>query len=321
MTRILVTGYGWTGSSALYDMFKEYKNTCVIPHEFDDFRAQNVIGDIVNDKLNGLDSIKVSKSLRSGSLLYILQFIIRGSVSDKLWPKKLKGYRIDRKSSFKMGVRLLKERRIYNKFTKKIISSNSQNSISLASSWIDEVIKIHNPESLKYIVFDQPIIYDNHSDIWPTIFGDAKLILICRNPLDQMGAVLRDGSHFLRPVPWKVEFLFGRDSFENRPIMFFMDTTKDRYHLITEIYKKLGSNKMLVVKFESLVNNYEYTKNKIEIFTGLKSENHINSFKYFDYTKSQINVNARAALCQRTLVKAKEIEPFYRKMIIDVNAI
>jgi hypothetical protein len=318
--KILVSGYGWTGSTAVIDMFKEYNSISVIPHEFDDFRTPGAIGDAIYSKLND-QKVNIGPSRRSASIAYILKFIMRGVVPNSLWPKSMKGKSIDRGYSLKLGLDLFKERGLYKKCINNISDASSEDEVfAIASNWIESVARIYSKDN-SFVAFDQPIIYDCHGVFWPKVFNNYKLIVISRNPLDQMGSILRDAPYFIRPVPWNVEFLYGRDSYKNRPLSFFMETTLERYTLISETYNRIGAENMLVVQFESLVNDYKATKKSIESFIGVNSADHSKVFEYFKPDESKARLVARGELCDATYAKAEKLEKTYLNMLLDVNAI
>ena len=85
--KILVSGYGWAGSTALSQMFCEYEDISVIPNEFDDFRRPGAIGDAMHSKLN--DQKFDSKPSRRFEAMknYLIPFFIRGLVPNIFWPK------------------------------------------------------------------------------------------------------------------------------------------------------------------------------------------------------------------------------------------
>mgnify|MGYP006061833103 FL=1 len=136
-----------------------------------------------------------------------------------------------------------------------------------------------------------------------------------------MGSILRDAPQLIEAPNWYTKFVYGCDSYVNRPLAFFMDTTSDRYKLITNTYQRIGPENMLVVQFESLVNNYEVTKDNIERFIGINGEKHTTAFKHFKPFESKKRLIARDVLCEATYSKALAMEKDYSKMIEDVNAI
>ena len=319
--KILVSGYGWTGSSALIQMFTEYENISVIPNEFDDFRIPGAVGDAIHSKLSSQEFHSVPSSRFDSMRNYIFPFFIRGLVPDVLWPKSIRGGSSTRKESLRIAISYLRENALYNKCITAIAEAHSKEDVfKSASQWIERITNLYSSNS-KYIVFDQPILYDCHKEYWPKVFENSKLILIARNPLDQMGSILRDAPQLLQAPNWYVGFLYGRDSFVNRPLAFFMETTLERYKGITDTYDRIGPENMLVVQFDSLVNNYEVTKNRIESFVGIDSEKHTAPFKSFRPDESRAKLIAREALCDLTYKKASGMEAAYSKMIKNVNAI
>ena len=319
--QILVSGYGWTGSTALIQMFNEYGDISVIPNEFDDFRTPGAIGDAIHSKLSNQE-IHSKPSRRFGCMKnYIFPFFIRGLIPDIFWPKSIRGGSTSREESFKLAINLTRENTLYKKCLAAISGAHSKEAVfKIASGWIERVTNLYLNNS-KYIVFDQPILYDCHEEYWPKVFENSKLILIARNPLDQMGSILRDAPQLLKAPNWYVGFLYGRDSYVNRPLGFFMETTLERYKLISDTYHRVGPDNMLVVQFENLVNNYEITKNRIESFVGIDPKEHTKPFKYFRPDESKSRLAARETLCEATHVKAHGMEKEYSKMIKNVNAI
>jgi hypothetical protein len=318
--KILVSGYGWTGSGALRDMLQEYRSISIIPREFDDFRIPGAVGDVIFGKIHSQEVI-VGPSIKSASIAYMSKFITRGLIPDFLWPNSFKGKGVTRAYALKLGVRLLRERGLYKNCLKNISdASNEYEVFKAGSDWIDSVASLYSGDA-PFVVFDQPIIYDCHGELWPKIFSNARLILVTRNPLDQMGAILREGPQFIRPVPWNVEFLYGRDAYKNRPLSFFMETTLERYSLISETYNRIGADNMLVIKFESLINDYEETKKHVEKFIGISPADHAKVFEHFNPDDSKLGMDTRGELCSATYAKAVKLEEKYLNMLSDVNAV
>ena len=164
-------------------------------------------------------------------------------------------------------------------------------------------------------------LFDCYLDYWPKVFSGAKLILVSRNPLDQMGSVLIDGKHLLEAPNWSVRFLYGRDAYTNRSLEFFMETTLQRYKYISETYDRLGDQNMLVVQFENLVNSYQKTKGEIETFLGLDPADHASPLSNFRPDESREGLISRGGLCDRTKAKAQEMEKQYQNMIDHTKAI
>ena len=319
--KILVNGYGWTGSTALVQMFSEYAEVSVIPNEFDDFRVPGAIGDVMDWKLREQE-IHSNPSRRFDCMKsYLFPFFIRGLVPDGLWPKLARGGATTRKEALMIAVNYIREFFLYKKCITGISAAASKQEVfEIASGWIEKIVGLYSHKS-RHVVFDQPILFDCHTDYWPKVFDGSKLILLARNPLDQMGSILKDGSQLLEAPNWYVGFLYGRDSHVNRPLEFFMQTTLERYKFIMDTYEKIGPENMLVVQFENLVKNYEVTKSQIEHFSGIDCQQHVLPLKHFKPDESEARLNARGVLCEVTRIKAQEMEKDYLKMIEYTNAI
>ena len=319
--KILVNGYGWTGSTAMVQMLSEYCSIGVVPNEFDDFRVPGGIGDAIRQKNSG-EGVQSGTSVRFQNMKrYLLPFLVRGLVPDFFWPVSARGGSFNRRDAYATVLNYIREYFFYEECKKQISRAADEDEVfRAASEWIESIVALYGRES-DFIVFDQPVIFDCFTEYWSDVFSGFKMILVARNPLDQMGTILRDGLHLIEAPNWSVRFVYGRDRYVNRPLEFFMETTMQRYQYIVSAYENLGSSNMLVVRFESLVNSYHETKEIIEDFLDINPTTHATPQTQFRPIDSRARITARDMLCERSLAKARGMQDRYDEMLQLTNAI
>lgn len=249
---ILVAGLFYSGSSAVYDLLKQYSNIGIVPGEFDDFRRKGMIGDHLTGKI----------------------------AAD--YPSNLKNM------SIKMGDFAERMETVETVIEKFALAKNYKESISK-----------HFAKSKEFVLFDQPIFYNLHDDVWPSFFEPFKLIVVYRDFYDQVADLIKQHIYLDIETPTRsMVSLFG-DSREGA-VKYEIFNALSRYESALRLQQLHGEDKVCLVSFESLVNDYENQKKKIEEFIGLDPDSCKFEKKYFNPLDSVKNIGiADSVLTER----------------------
>ena len=191
---ILIMGTLATGSSALVDMLTEYTNINVLPYEFNDFRKAG----FVSDQLSYDSSLNypnvIDKEIQFVNFRWELIYkskiwkLLSSRTLDKIWEKefknkKLKAYKNSLIELF--HVVFLKE---LNNSLKSDIPYSKK--IELANEWIHKVGSVY-PSRYDFTLFNQALHPWSDINIWTRVFSPFKLIIVYRDPKDQLAEMVR----------------------------------------------------------------------------------------------------------------------------------
>lgn len=281
MKRIIVTGHGWSGSSAFLDFLNCFENDkyFVIKGEFDDFRCPGTMR-------NALENNILPVSKRTANKRLIFGLFIRSLINDRLLPEKLTGTKITQKRATRLFKDLFNERKIFKKYARLI--KNSKNKIqkkNLLKSWINDLMEYYSHENpnAENIFFDHFFLFDDNSELYSWLKFDT-LILFIRDPYYQLQSTL-ESKLLYNNYPWQAQFLIGGgNKFDKRKFELFLETTKLRYSWIKSFLKGLNKNKILIVDYDDFLNNFD---NTIKLFSKeLDTDLSINK-SFFNLAKSK----------------------------------
>ena len=284
-SRILVSGTYFSGSSAVTDFLSEFGGVLRIPGEFDDFRRIGLVGDsliyppvpyplrfneyISKNRNHSFVSNIFGGSGRRGSIHRIVDRLLDASLT-------LRGLKINSR-----GLDALE------KYANKVNGVDSfEEKLILAKEWLSEVERLNfDVENSRYILFDQPIFHGQHQNIWPRVFDPYKLIIVIRNPLDQLAQLIGNKNYFLDHstcLTHGIHEIYGADS--KGMINYQLAALSGRYRSILELIEIIPANKILLIPFEELVNQYSrYAEKLLRFVTENKMDlEHSRPMEFFD---------------------------------------
>jgi len=313
------SGVGSSGKSAVVDLLSEYKNLKTMPHdfEFDLFRIKGGLNDLRKDFYEDWSPIRsnsaywkffkiinlsgknpkrlnlISSALTSGNR-YDLKFndnfteyslnFLNSFVECEIngyWP-----YNYPDDSNFKIILNKVKEKLGFKKsvYRKIKIINGDKFDHKLNEYLYNLFIKIHKNKTLVLNNFLEPY----YSSKYLNFFSEAKQIIVIRDPRDTFVSGLSVG------IKNKSDLKLTPKNNDGYVLSSVSSNDYERFILRMNIfYKKLKENtheRILIIRFEDMVMNYEETKKKIEKFLNLRDINHINKFKYFNPSLSKKNV-------------------------------
>lgn len=158
-----------------------------------------------------------------------------------------------------------------NKFNKNIDKIDCEiKKLSLAREWLEDLKNIYSKD--RYLAIDQPILLGQHFNIWPKVFDPFKMIIVYRDPRDQLAEIIRQNHLFLHMRSPDAD-IYGGDRFG--AIKYQIETLEARYKWVEKIQKKLGDEKVLLINFEDFIINNKEHRSKIEKWLGLNTKDKV----------------------------------------------
>jgi hypothetical protein len=277
ITNVLVSGFLFSGSSAVVDLLRGYDCVTVRPGEFDEFRRPGKVGDHLSGLIDRFYPNRLFlpcdwKLLSRRSFLDLAKRILGRSPSNSL------------------NLASLREWIALQRLTKILLDPDCSTSQKIACSreWIEAIQKIHI-SSGRFLVFDQPLLWGSHSKIWPQVFSPFKLIAVSRNPLDQLADVMRNG-HLLRHFRSPDADFFGPG--REGAVRYFLSSLSKRLDHWRQLTLELEDCRFLMVTFEETVLTPIATTQIIQDFLGFQEteRNIVLQKRVFDPVLSQANV-------------------------------
>ena len=318
-----------TGSSALVDMLTEYENINYLPYEFNDFRKPGFVGDQLSYESslsypNVIDKEIIFVNSR-WKMIYessIWRLISPGRL-EKIWEKdfqnkKFKAYKNSLIELF--HVVFLKE---LNQSLKSDIPYSEK--IELSNKWIQKIGSTY-PSYYDFTLFNQPLHPWSDVDIWTKVFRPFKLIVVIRDPKDQLAEMVRREIIFspfrssqLSYGQFNIISIYGND--RKGRMKFLRDALEKRVERFDQWINVLGPDQILFIDFEGLINNYELYKARIEEFLGTNSDRHKYKKKYFhpDAARKRCIGIYKKYLSEDEIEELVSLEVWYNSKVNNMN--
>ncbi len=302
MKYVLVLGYGWSGSSAVVDLLKEYTSTFQIPIEFRLIKDPHGLMDLRTALIDNWDLLNVDIAIKD-----FIWFANKLNQDRKKFPCKaglgynsaLNGRFMQATNEFikeiasvnyrgnwfyfdyyKSSFRLFRERLLIK--TGLIKDANQKmyySNISadefdyLAKQYIDSIFPELSDKE-QYLVLDQAVppqnpLLANH------FFNEYKIIIVGRDARDNYCDLINQHA------------LIGDELRKQKDIGFYKNWFL-RLRINLPKYEK--NDNILYISFENLVKEYNKEVKKIEGFIGLSDHDHIEKKSYFNPKESSKNI-------------------------------
>lgn len=301
---LIVAGYGWSGSSALIDLLREYENTVVPDVEFRIIKDPYGIAELMNSLVYQWDYINSSAAiddfvwlckkcnrdckhfynpfgLSYNSILTNNFLSITHDYINKLTSFNYLGSNYNKEfkknyfnSSYRRFARSLNSRTGIKLPYKESISYFSKPTKELFLKATQEYLQSLFAEKYdnKIIVLDQAIS-PLHFDQLQFFGEDCKMIIVDRNPWDIYIDMINNKS------------LIGSDLVNTHDV--------SKYYIWHESIRPetYEHNKVLLVSFEKLVREYETEKERIEGFISWDLGKQVSKQLYFKPSESKKNID------------------------------
>jgi hypothetical protein len=265
--KILICGLLYSGSSAILDALSSHPEVKEVPGEFDDFRRDGMIGDLVE---HGSDSGTVMGLARyvlfNGDPIMKLALLRDYHNADRLetmfWRfvgfLRLAASIIKRPRSLAEIRRRKKRLRLLARLPINHFSPSSplEARIGAAREWMSDVTSVHG-DSKRALMLDQPLMLGNHSSSWPEVFSPYKLIVVVRHPLDQITELIEKGVidfEFRSSITGSLPLIHGSD--QSSKIMYAAKALEVRLEWVLSHLIK-NDLEMQVIVFEDFILDFE----------------------------------------------------------------
>jgi len=262
-TNILVSGLWYSGSSAVVDALALHPEVSEIPREFDDFRRFRLVGDLLEQESDHTGLHQLRRYVETNGSLQSFLELPRTNQSAR-------GVLLERTVRSLMSVRsLLFDSRASRKaqkarlksllaFAEEAFSGSAPwpDRVELARKWIRTLQDIFSTNE-SHVLFDQPIMHDRHSETWPRVFSPFKLVVVVRNPLDQLTEIRnRDLMEldFRNSLTGSLHLLFGPGA--QNAIFYQVRTLERRLQWVLKQMKDKPQPNFKVVLFEEFVTDH-----------------------------------------------------------------
>lgn len=269
---ILISGFFYSGSSAVHDFLSSYSTIGHIPTgEFDEFKSSQMIGDYLADRIGGeYPNSAITRYLNSNRNTRIYKYI---------------DLKLNWKKSFNLSSKDIYRFEKLIELDDNLSKTNNMDiRMSLAKEYLKTVFNIYS-HNKKYLMIDQAIPFGMYEDLWQNFFTPFKLIVIKRNIYDQIADIIKNKRLFLfgQFLPLEIREKYGEGRYGHIANFIRNTAYQDRY---IEHYKKNNKN-CLFIYFEDFLNNFIRYKSKLEDFLEIKSTDY-NSM--YDYKSSKKNI-------------------------------
>ncbi len=318
-----------TGSSALVDMLSEYDNINYLPYEFNDFRKPGFVSDQLSYESSLSYPNVIDKEIQFVNSRWRMIYkssiwkLLTPGMLEKIWEtdfqnKKLRAYKNSLIELFQ--VVFLKE---LNRSLKSDIPYSKK--IELSNKWIHQIGSTY-PSYYDFTLFNQALHPWSDVNIWTKVFRPFKLIVVYRNPKDQMAEMVRREIIFspfrsskLSYGQFNIISIYGND--RKGRMKFLIDALSNRIEKIDKWLDVLEPDQVLFVDFEGLINKYDVYKTRIEQFLGISSDRHKFKKKYFNPEKAKQRCIGiwENYLSKEEIEELTALEVWYSSKVKDVN--
>ena len=308
MEVVIVAGYGWSGSSAVIDLLKEYDRVSAPPAEFRLIRDPHGLVQLEHALVEDWEPINSFAAIND--YIWLCKKLNRNQ-KNKLLPIGLSYKRKINKRFLDITLDYVNKLTMFkysfycyytqfkqtyfsyllNKVMRKIVSvfrlkgesalkanqvvfsqPSKEQFRSITMDYLEELFKETMEKNHSNLLILDQAVSPNNSDWALKYFRHAKVIVVDRDPRDIYADLITHKS------------LIGNDLTDPNNIDKYL-----AWHNALRKNLKISKD-VLYVNFEDVVLNYEETKTKIESFSNLSCSEHSNKFSYFDPKKSIHNI-------------------------------
>lgn len=305
---INVTGFGWSGATAVRDILKEFEETSHFPKEFSLSYDPNGFLDLYHKLTKEWNFLQVDKAIKdhvkyfkqiSGKKNFINRYGLNLDESFQVDSKKIHAeflreiidfrYTLNSRVNYlylntwdKIIFRLLVRTDYFH--NKTFFSSSTE------EEFLNALVNFHNKLFWKNtdnnkITLLEKAIPANNIHTCSTFFSNLKIIMVDRDPRDT----------FVQMSNGKSVFWGNNSNINETEVLKYSYWKKKMYETSKfddlnhgEVVPLKNGNELMKLDFEQLIFNYNHCLNLIMDFCGVQKHNQ--KFKFFDPKKSAENV-------------------------------
>jgi hypothetical protein len=204
----------------------------------------------------------------------------------------------------------------------KLLATNLsiEDKIRCSNEWIKKVGNIYR-KSKEYVVFNHGIEIVIETHLWIKVFEPYKLICVYRDPRDQLADIIRNkrlllpyGAPHMNYGGVTLESIYGRS--RESAVKFHVEAIVKRMAWIDSIINEIPSERLLVVDFEGLSENYNQYTHVIQRFIGNIKQKPKLRGAYFNPEAARKNIGIYGDyLNKNDLNSLEEASQWYKRMI------
>lgn len=296
---VCVLGYGWSGSSAVVDLLKEFEGNWDPEVEFRILKDPHGVMDLEHTLVEQWDALNVDVALRD--FLEFADFLNENEGKFKRglsYSKSFNGMFMDKTVDFvndlvdyefkgfwwifhyrekyiKWLTKKIINKFIQQKYEKTMFFSNltEERFYQAVQKYVNSLIEVVSTEKkYKNIVLDQAVPVQHCLKAFDYM-DNAKVIIVDRDPRDIYCDLV------------ELRKLVGYDIAQTHDASKYV-----KWHKKYRENNHIQDDRILRIQFEDLVLHYEDTVNQITDFIGDTEMKHITSLKYFDPAVSKKNI-------------------------------
>lgn len=295
---ILVFGILWSGSSAAFDLIREFEGVGYVPEEFNDFRGRGMIGDHVSSKVEEGVKDRLSEIVLTNDWKGFTKTVVAHASEYDIVRKILSVF--PKTKSISESEQTRRRHIITSYYAKKIVNSQTKSKKIIWSRKYIQRVKKRYAKDKKFILFDQPIYPNRHQKEIGQVFEPFMLVAVYRNPADQVAEIIRQHRlhrYICNPL---ITSIYGHG--KTPTINFYIDYINSQIGHIKDLKKRYDEH-MVVVKFEDLVEQYDKTKNTLIKNIGIRKSSHVSKFCHFDPDESRGNINIKNNILSKKTIE------------------
>lgn len=272
---LLVSGFFYSGSSAVYDFLKSYSSIGYITTgEFDEFKASQMIGDYLSNRIGGdYPNSAIQRYLNCNRNFNIYKYIdlkFDWMTDSKLTEKDINRFKLLTELDYRLSkVECIDKRMV------------------LAKEYLSNVHYIYAKEK-KYLMIDQAVPFGIYEGIWQEFFSPFKLIVVKRNILDQIADIIKHKQLFMHGhhLPFNIKEQYG-----DGKLGHISNHIHNIYYQYNYIKNKESEkpDQVLLVSFEDFIKDHFNIKSKILGFLSI-SKNDYQEENSFNIFRSKENI-------------------------------
>lgn len=335
---VLCCGLLHTGSSAVVDLLREVPSVARVPGEgpgeFNEFREIGLVGDLVEgliepgypsrlDERLGPSGLAREWRLRRKVVARTVKSLLR-TVGAQLVTRRPGQSTLSPNPAAELANfadwirtqdRVSRQRRLLDGVVRQLHQHPGPDGFerrsAIAARWIRELRSLYASDN-EFLLLDQGITIGIHQSTWPAIFRPFKLVVVHRDPFDQMGQLA-------------VRNILGKQTITHFQLVYGVGRlggfraqlrlVEARLRALVALQSQLPPHEIMCLSFESLVQQPESTVSSLFEFLGIE---HQPSWRYFRPEDSARNIGLGARFLkdeERAIIESSPVLELRRDVV------
>lgn len=306
---ISLSGFGWSGGTAVRDLLREYKNINFYPHEYSLIYDPYGFHDLYNATVENWNFLRVDHYIKK-HIQYFNHiskkknkyyhysknldsfFLVNSSAIHKEFIDDLVRFKYSLNSRVNY-VYLNPINKIFSRIKNKVYKQSDYSNFSkLSKDEFNKIVnKFHKNLFQNKVDFNTSLLLEKSipsNNLLPSMnfISNLKVILVNRDPRDT----------FVQMSNGKSVFWGNNNNITDADVLKFIEWKKamysdvEKYQLKINSVNKIEGKEILYIEFESLILDHIKIKSKIESFLNFNSNDQILKAKFLNINRSKQNI-------------------------------